>query len=328
MRRQLFFGAVSLLLSATVLFAADRVRVSGGGITPFHAIIWVAHHEGLFKKHGLEVEYLTMNSGTLGVQTLLSNDSQFLFSTGALAITANVQGADLAMITGGFNLFAFKVVSRPEVKNIQDLKGKKISISQFGSATDFAVQASLDKFALDPKQVTVLQLGASSNRLAALTNGSTEASLFTEPIATMAIKKHKMNLLLDMAEAGMPYPQSCLMIKRSYLEANREKATNFIKALIEGMFLAQRDRASTIQTIKKYIRADDEVYGIGYDYFLGKHAEGLLSMPDRKGVELVISQLARSNPKAKGQTPETLRVFEASILDEIRKGGFIDKVRR
>jgi hypothetical protein len=66
------------------------------------------------------------------------------------------------------------------------------------------------------------------------------------------------------------------------------------------MFLAQRDRASTIQTIKKYIRADDEVYGIGYDYFLGKHAEGLLSMPDRKGVELVISQLARPNPKSQG----------------------------
>jgi ABC-type nitrate/sulfonate/bicarbonate transport system substrate-binding protein len=327
-RRLLFIDVVILLLSAAALFAADKVRVSGGGITPLHSIIWVANQEGLFKKYGLEVEYLTMNSGTLGVQTLLSNDSQFLFSTGALAITANVQGADIAMITGGFNLFAFKVVSRPEIKSIQDLKGKRISISQFGSATDFAVQASLDKFGLDPKQVTVLQLGASSNRLTALTNGSTEASLFTEPFATMATKKHKMNLLLDMAEAGMSYPQSCLMIKRSYLEANREKATNFVKALVEGMFLAQRDRASTIQTIKKYIRADDEVYGIGYDYFLGKHAEGLLSMPDRKGVELVISQLARTNPKAKGQTPESLRVFEPSILDELRKSGFIDKVRR
>src|SRR4030095_2647922 len=137
----------------------------------------------------------------------------------------------------------------------------------------------------------------------------------------MEIKKHKMNLLLDMADAGMSYPQSCLMIKRSYLEANRDKATNFVKALVEGMFLAQRDRASTIQTIKKYIRADDEVYGIGYDYFLGKHAEGLCSMPDRRGVELVIAQLARTNPKAKGQTPETLRVFEPSILDELKKSG-------
>ncbi len=320
--------AVGLLFVSTITLATDKIRISGGGITPLHAIIWVANQEGLFKKYGLEVEYLTMNSGTLGVQTLLSNESQFLFSTGALAITANVQGADLAMITGGFNLFAFKVVGRPDIKSIQDLRGKKVSISQFGSATDFAVQSSLEKFGVDPKQVTVIQLGASSNRLTALINGATEASLFTEPFATMAIKKHRMNLLLDMADAGMPYPQSCLMIKRSYLEANRDKALNVVKALIEGMFLAKRDRALTIQVIKKYIRADDEVYGIGYDYFLGKHAEGLLSMPDRKGVELVIGQLARTNPKAKGQTPETLRVFEPGLLDEIKKSGFIDKLRK
>ncbi|TMA55284.1 MAG: ABC transporter substrate-binding protein [Deltaproteobacteria bacterium] len=320
--------AVGLLFVSTITLATDKIRISGGGITPLHAIIWVANQEGLFKKYGLEVEYLTMNSGTLGVQTLLSNESQFLFSTGALAITANVQGADLAMITGGFNLFAFKVVGRPDIKSIQDLRGKKVSISQFGSATDFAVQSSLEKFGVDPKQVTVIQLGASSNRLTALINGATEASLFTEPFATMAIKKHRMNLPLDMADAGMPYPQSCLMIKRSYLDANRDKATNVVKALIEGMFLAKRDRALTIQVIKKYIRADDEVYGIGYDYFLGKHAEGLLSMPDRKGVELVIGQLARTNPKAKGQTPETLRVFEPGLLDEIKKSGFIDKLRK
>lgn len=231
------------------------------------------------------------------------------------------------MITGGFNLFAFKVVGRPEIKSVQDLRGKKVSISQFGSATDFAVQATLDRSGVDHKQVTVLQLGGSTNRLTALLNGSTEASLFTEPYASMAIRKHKMNLLLDMAEAGMAYPQSCLMIKRSYLDANREKATNFVKAIVEGMYIAKRNKEATIQAIKKYIRADDEVYGIGYEYFLGKHAEGLVVMPDRKGVELVIGQVAKSNPKAKGQTVESLRVLDSSILDELKRSGFVDKVR-
>ena len=105
-------------------------------------------------------------------------------------------------------------------------------------------------------------------------NGSTDASLFTEPFATMAIKKHGMNLLLDMAEAGMAYPQSCLMIKRSYLDANRDKATNFVKAIGRRMFFAKRNIAPTIRVIKKYIRADDEVYGIGYDYFLGNPCRG------------------------------------------------------
>jgi NitT/TauT family transport system substrate-binding protein len=319
---------IALFLMATTSSAAEKVRISGGGMTPLHGIIWVASQEGLFKKYGLEAEYLAMNSGTLGVQTLLSNESQYLFSTGALAITANVQGADLEIITGGFNLYAFKVVGRPDVRSIADLRGKKISISQFGSATDFAVQASLEKFGVDPKQATLIQLGPSSSRLAGLINGSTDASLFTEPFATMAIKKHKMNLLLDMAEAGMSYPQSCLMVKRSYLETHRDQALRVVKALIEGMFLARRERGLALRAIKKYIRADNEVYDIGYDYFLGKHAEGLLSMPDRRGVEAVIQQLARSNPKARNQTPETLRVFEPSLLDELKRSGFIDSARK
>jgi len=78
---------------------------------------------------------------------------------------------------------------------------------------------------------------------------------------------------------------------------------------------------------QKYIRADDEVYGIGYEYFLGKHAEGLVVMPDRKGVDLVIAQMAKSNPKAKGQTIESLKVLDSSILDYLKKSGFIDKLR-
>ena len=324
----LLFSLLAWLLAFSAQ-GAEKIRVGGGGVTPMHSVIWVAQQEGLFKKYGLEVEYLALNSGTLGVQMLLSGESQFLFSTGALAVTANLQGADIEMITGGFNLFAFKVIGRPEIKTIQDLRGKKISISQFGSATDFAVQAALEKFGVDPKQVTVLQLGGSTNRVAALTNGSTEASLFTEPYASSVLKNYKMNLLLDMAEAGMAYPQSCLMVKRSYHRGRTaRKRINFVKAIVEGMYIAKRDKASTIKAIKKYIRADDETYGVGYEYFLGKHAEGLVVMPDRKGVELVIAQMAKSNPKAKNQTMESLRVLDPSILDELKRSGFIDKVKK
>jgi len=262
------------------------------------------------------------------VQTLLANETQFLFSTGALAITANLQGGDITMVTGGFNMFAFKFIARPEIKSAEELRGKRVSISQFGSATDFAVQASLEKLGVDPRQVTLLQLGGNPNRLSALTGGSTEATLFSEPFATLAIKKYRMNLLLDMAEAGMAFPQSALMVKRSYLEMNREKVTSFVKALIEGLYLVKRDKALAIQVMKKYIHADDEVYGIGYDYFLSKYGDDLLSLPDRKGLEFVIAQAVKSNPKARGQTPESLHLLDLSILEEIRKSGFIDKVKK
>jgi NitT/TauT family transport system substrate-binding protein len=260
-RRASWIGALSFLLfvCSNSLHAVEKIRVGSGGFTPLHSMIWAADRQGIFKKYGFDVEYLALNSGTLGVQTLLAKETQFLFSTGALAITANLQGGDITMVTGGFNMFAFKFIARPEIKNAEELRGKRVSISQFGSATDFAVQASLEKLGVDPRQVTVIQLGGNPNRLSALTGGSTEATLFSEPFATLAIKKYRMNLLLDMAKAGIAFPQSALMVKRSYLDMNREKVTSFVKALIEGLYLVKRDKALAIQVMKKYIHADDEV---------------------------------------------------------------------
>jgi NitT/TauT family transport system substrate-binding protein len=323
-------GLVSLLvcLPAASAITVEKVRVASGGFTPLHSIIWAAHHQNIFRKYGLETEYLALNSGTLGVQTLLANEIQFLFSTGALAVNANLQGGDIAIVTGGFNVFPFKFVARPEIKSVEGLRSKRVSISQFGSATDFAVQAALEKLGLDPKQVTIIQLGGNPNRLAALSSGTTEATVFSEPFATLAIKKHGMNLLLDLAEAGLSFPQSSLMVRRSYLGANREKVTNFVKSLIEGLFLVKRDRALAIQLMKKYIRAEDEVYGIGYEFFLTRYGNDLLSLPERKGLDFVIAESAKTNPRAKGQTPESLRLLEPSILDEIKKSGFVEMLKK
>ena len=319
---------LAALLVADGLLHAEKIRVGSGGFTPLHSIIWAAHDQNVFKKYGFDVEYLALNSGTLGAQTLLSNEIQFLFSTGALAVTANLQGGDITMVSGGFNYFAFKMVARPEIRTVEDLKGKRFAISQFGSATDFAVQASLEKLGIDPKQATVVQLGGNPSRIAALAGGSADVSVFSEPVATLAIKKHGMHLILDMAAAGLAFPQSALMVKRSYLDASRDRVTAFLKAMIEGLYIVKKDKTLAIRLIKKYIRAEEEMYAIGYDYFLGKYGEDLLNMPDRKGLELVIAQTAKINPKAKGQTPESLRLLDGTILEELKKSGFVQKVKQ
>lgn len=117
------------------------------------------------------------------------------------------------------------------------------------------------------------------------------------------------------------------MVKRSYPEVNRPKIVNFMKAVFEGYATLKRDKALAVQLIKKYIRVNDEEAGIAYDYYVAKHGDGVLSLPDRRGLEFIISQVAKDNPKAKGQTPESLRLLEASVLEEINRSGFIDKVK-
>src|SRR4029079_13983647 len=107
--------ATLLLILTNVLqtpaSAIDGMRAASGGFTTaIHAVMWAAYDEKLFKKYGLDVEYLALNSGRLGMQMLLSDDVQTLFSTGVTVVTTNLQKADLAIIAGGLNFFPTKLI--------------------------------------------------------------------------------------------------------------------------------------------------------------------------------------------------------------------------
>ena len=326
---------MAAVLAAAAIFspgraaAEEQFRVASGGFsTAIHAVVWAAYEKKLFQKYGLDGQYLALESGTPAMQALLANELQIVFTTGALALTANLQGADTTIIAGGINFIPNKLLARPEIKRPEDLKGKRIAISRFGSASDYATQIALEKIGVNAKDVTIVQVGGNLTRFAALMTGTIQATLLSEPLTTMGIRDHKMNSLIDLAESGVPFPQNCFIVRRSYLAANRGKIVNGMKAIIEGYFMVKNDRALGLQLIKKYIRVSDEDANISYDYYLAKYGDGVLVMPDRKGLEFILSQLVSTNPKARGQTPESLRVLDSSVLDEIKKSGFIDKFKR
>ena len=141
--------------------AQEKFRVASGGFsTAIHALLWLAYEKKLFQKYGLDGEYLALESGTPAMQALLANELQIVFTTGALAITANLQGADTTIIAGGINFIPNKLLVRPEIKTPEGLKGKRIAISRFGSASDYATQVALEKLGINPKDVTIVQTGA------------------------------------------------------------------------------------------------------------------------------------------------------------------------
>jgi ABC-type nitrate/sulfonate/bicarbonate transport system substrate-binding protein len=305
----------------------QKFRAANGGFgTAINAILPGAYHAKIFQKYGLEAEYIALESGTLGMQTLLANEVQVLFTTGALAVTANLQGGDSTIIAGGINFFPFKLIVRPEIKT-GDLHGKKLAISRFGSASDYAAQNAVEKLGGDPKQVTMLQLGGNPSRLAAMLSGTAHATVFSEPFASVAVKQG-MRSLFDLADSGIPFPQNTFIVRRSLLAERRPLVVNAMKAAIETLYLLKKDRKFAREVLKRYLRIDDEaMIDIGIEYYLTKHGDGVLTLPDRRGLEFVIADTAKTNPKAKGQTPESLRVLDDSVLGEIKKSGFIEKIK-
>ncbi|MEX0805046.1 MAG: ABC transporter substrate-binding protein [Candidatus Binatia bacterium] len=309
--------------------AQDRFRAASGGFsTAIHALLWLAYEKKLFQKYGLEGEYLALESGTPAMQALLANELQIVFTTGALAITANLQGADTTIIAGGINFIPNKLLVRPEIKTPEGLKGKRIAISRFGSASDYATQVALEKLGISPKDVTIVQTGGNMTRLAALSQGTIHATLLSEPHTTIGMREFKLNSLIDLAESGVAFPQNCFIVKRSYFEANRSKIVNAMRAIIESYFILRHDKPLALGLIKKYSRVSDEDASLGYDYYLAKYGDGVMVLPDRKGLEFILSQVAKTNAKAKGQTPESLKLLDSSVLDEIKKSGFIDKFKK
>jgi ABC-type nitrate/sulfonate/bicarbonate transport system substrate-binding protein len=323
---------VTVVLS--VCYPTDRVRAaenlraaSGGFTTAIHAVLWAAYEEKLFRKYGLDVEYLALNTGRLGMQMLLSDDIQILFSTGVTVVSTNLQKPDLAIIAGGLNFFPTKLIARPEIKRAADLKGKALAVGGFGAANHMALLVALEKLGVNAKEVSIIQIGGGAAQLTALSKGAIYGIMFNEPQATIAVKKFGMHSLIDLMESKIPFPQNCFIVKRNYLDSNRHKVTNFLKAIVEAVYLLKKDRPLAIRLIKKYIRVNDEEAAIGYDYYLAKHSEGILDLPDRRGLAVVIEETAKTNPKAVGQTPDTLRLLEPSVLDEIKKSGFVERLK-
>jgi len=159
-RSGLLLVLLLIMISDQAWAQLQKFRAGNGGFgTAINAILPGAYHAKIFQKYGLDAEYIALESGTIGMQTLLANELQVVFTTGALAVTANLQGGDTTIIAGGINFFPFKLIVRPEVKTGADLHGKKLAISRFGSASDYAAQLAVEKLGGDPKQVTMLQLG-------------------------------------------------------------------------------------------------------------------------------------------------------------------------
>ncbi|HUR70632.1 MAG TPA: ABC transporter substrate-binding protein [Candidatus Limnocylindrales bacterium] len=323
--------ALILTLSFAGISSADaqRIRAASGGLSIIHSLLWVTYEQKLLKKYGLDLEYIAIENGTVGMQALLANEAQFLFSTSSLAVNANLRGSDVTVVAGGLNFIPDKLIVRPEITKPEELAGKRLAISRFGSSSETSAKLTLEKIGVKPESVSLIQLGGVSTRQVALMAGQVQATVLSDPQATAATTAG-MKLWVDLSESKWGLPRicfNCFMAKRSFLDANRETASNFLKAVIEGLYLLKKDKPLGVRLIKKYLRLSDEAAAVGYDFYIGKHGEGMLSLPERRGMEFIIAEVTKTNPAASKATPESLRLLEPSFLDEIKKSGLIERVK-
>jgi ABC-type nitrate/sulfonate/bicarbonate transport system substrate-binding protein len=210
---------VSVLALHSLAAAADKVRIGYTSPTPNHGVLWVADISNLFKKNNLDLEIVYM-PGNISLPSLLSGEIQFAQMTGALMSPGRLQGADPVMLASVQDYLDDRLVARPTIKSIEDLKGKRVGISRFGAASHMRVLNFLPRFGLGEKDVTFLQIGDTPARVVALVGGSIDASSFSPP-DHLAATKAGMKILFKYARV-----ECCVSRNRAGHDAapNRKKS--------------------------------------------------------------------------------------------------------
>ena len=170
---KLFFAMLSGVL--VVVFAVsgsaqERIRLSYSALSPSTAFLWIPKEKAFFKKHGLEVEILLIESGTLTSQALVSGEIGIADNAGAPAIISNASGSGETIIMGLVNSLAYNIVATKQVKDFADLKNRRIGVSRIGSSSHAAVAIALDHFKLDATRdnITYVQSGTMTTRIAGM----------------------------------------------------------------------------------------------------------------------------------------------------------------
>jgi NitT/TauT family transport system substrate-binding protein len=184
--------------------AAEPIRISYSSVNPHALLAWIGEKRGLYAKYGLSSVLVYVPGGSVSIQALVSGDIDLAQLTGPPGVIANLKGADVVYVAMTDDKMGYQLVTRQDVKKPTDLKGKRLGISRFGSSSDFSTKVLLKKIGVDPKQVSILQIGNETQRLVALKSGGIDGSIFNAPFGAEA-KKFNFNILADAGALNIPY---------------------------------------------------------------------------------------------------------------------------
>lgn len=302
----------------------EKIIIAYSAISPFQVIVKVAEDSGVFGKNGLEPKLVFIEGGSRGVQALLAGEVPFVVSDGASAVASRLGGADTTIILGLVNTFPYTLISAPEIREVGDLKGKKVAISRFGSATDVATRLALQKVGLNAdRDVVILQIGAQTARFAALKAGSVQAAVITPPF-TLTARKLGYKSLLNMVDLNLPTSQSAVLTTDSVIRRNPELAAKVVKSFVEAIHYYRTRKTESVRILKKFLGyTSDEEIQEAYNE-AGLKLVPTKPYPTLEGIQFILQALEEKNPKAKNRRAEEF--VNLSFLEKLDKSGYIDQL--
>ena len=286
--------------------------------------IWVAKEAGLFKHYGLDADLVFFRGGQTATQALVAGDPPIV-NIGTV-VQANLQGHDVVLIAASENAYAYSVVALPGITRVEQLRGKKLGVSGFGSASHNAALILLSRFKFEPnKDVAIVVAGPTMDRLAAMSAGTIDTTLLTATEVVTA-RKRGYSEIYDMLDMGVEIQGNGFATSRSYIKNQRATVMAALKGYVEAIHYIHHNKEATQKIIAKYLRnSDPEVLEAAYRGFV--KMVPAKPYPTLKGIEFLLDQFSAKIPQAKSAKPE--QFVDLSLLQDLeREGFFTDLAKR
>lgn len=331
MKKSLIFFVVAFMLSAAPLNGQDKklesLTVSYASVSGTRGPLWIAKDLGIFEKYGLDVDLLYIASGFTSVNALLGGSVQVIAASGSSAVGAAARGAPVVIIAS-LGAIGYKLIARPSITSIQELRGKVIGSSRIGAGSDYALQRLLPKLGLQPgKDVHLIPTGLSESdrRLLIMLQGRIDATIGTvDNILQLELRGQKVSVLADFLEAGVYTTGSDIATSRQLLKERRRDLKAFLMALAEGTWIGRNNKEQAFRVYRKYMKIDDPrlLESMHKNYLLTSIP--VRPFPREEAIQNDIEDLSVTYPELKGR--KASEFLDVTLLRELESEGFFTQL--
>jgi NitT/TauT family transport system substrate-binding protein len=320
--------ASSLLCSAPhPLLAQTKSNLSSSVTSESMTHVWVARERGLFKKHGVDMQFILMPRNPLAIAALLAGEIDAAIIGPGHLVNAGLSGAELVGIANFNQKLDFRLNARPEIKKPEDLRGKRIAVSGPGSTSHLVSMLALQGLHIDPVQAKITFLtipGTEMNRRLALESGSVDATTLRGAMGDLYANKG-YNLLYNLKAAGVMLPQNMLVSTRRTAAAKPQVIEGYLKATIEAIAMiadpANKEVVSRLLASNLRLSNPGDVEESYQTVIQSYERAPHISLDGMKRLQKLLLQL---NPKIAEVRVETL--IDDAFMQRLEHSGFIQNL--
>ena len=299
--------------------SAQKFVVGYSGITAIQAPFWIINDAGYFKQEGLDSNLVYIAASSTMAQAMLAGEVAISTANSQAVVDTGLQGGDLVAVGAIVNFVALYVIAAPEIKSVQDLRGKPVGVSRFGATTDFAIQMFLKKYGLEPvRDVPIIQIGGLPELAAALSNRSIYAAAMSYPMGLVA-QQAGMKMLANLAKEEIPFLHQGLTTTGRFMRERRAHAKAFVRAYGRAVHFMHTRKEESKSIVSRYTKVTDPAMLEGTMQYAYDFVEKI-PLVKREAIQVTLEESGRKNPKAKQAKPE--QFYDNSLVQELIKEGF------